>query len=755
MLINSLSSLKSKTLNSNLKGLSFKNFSRNYPGGYTLSFNQALSSFRDSKVKNYSNFLLTNLKKLSDFANIDDVGLKTSTVFGPILCGSDYLQYSDVDPSPFSRTGKYFEHFNYGALTISSTENENTQFSFIVLEDNRCNIIFFKNNDPYYLCSDENNNLLFVKKNKLIFDEDKINPQDFFYLFSEKTNNILLFKTNFDSNYILFKKDNQISLKKVIDDNIATYISSPFTLSKNLYINPNLNLDTSFIKYNLDNTVDKRVSFFDSSNNFILHKPLLDDNLDVLVLKNQLSLDDVFTNNNNLLSGYALSYSDRLREYTTISNDVDEEYSDDISLNYVFYNQTYSIKPGSNYITTSESLYPFKSLNINDTKFVENGSFSYLTPEYADKVYHISKNSNNKDNNQHLLCTWLSGSPMSETKVWVDRYYYPDRIEKQEALMSKPMFNDTYNDYIEQLVLNNQSYRDSVDNLKFFDKKSDLVFIANETYRYDRIQKTDFPKLSSQFNYCNSYSKTYPSNYYRSINEAGSFSISFGFLASGEDWNISSDRNSIDCGMSISKSNNLFNFTYKIYNPSTEILNTFNVQKQIKTDDINIFSFSLDSKLGYGYVFLNNEIVLEIRLSPYEYFTKQLLYGDIFYYDGKTKRDILDVYYNSELFKDLIINPYYIDPELAFTTHILNTQSDIDEITISLPSGMRNGIDNIQSINLACSSQFKSNFVNIKINNTGVDEQSKTKIKESLKNDLSRILPINTQIHNITFEDYK
>lgn len=750
-----LSSLKSNPLNCDLKGLSFKQFTRSYPGGYNFSFNKSLSGFRDNTIKNNSNFLLTDMRNISDVINLDDIPLKASTIFGPIRCGSSYMKYSDVDPSPFSRTGKYFDHFDYGAVSTSDTDDETTKFSFIISDNNTCNIVYHKNYDAYYLCSTSDNGLVFVKKSRLSFDTEKINAQDFFYLFSENTNDILLFKNTSDGNYILIKKDNQIILKKVISDNIATYISSPFSLSKSIYLNSNLKLDTSYIKYNTDNTINIGDSYFSLTNNLLLHKPLVSDKLDILVLKNQLSKEDVFTNNNNLLSGYSKTYSGKLRTYSSISKDIMEEYSDELSLNYVYYNENYTITPGENYIETSDSLYPFESLNINDTKFVENGAFSYITPEYADKVYHLSNDKNNKDNNQHLLCTWLSGSPMGDSKIWVDRYYYPDRIEKLEALQSNPIYNDTYNSYIEQLIINNQTYSDSVDALKFFDKRSELVFLPNQIYRYDRIKNTDFPTLTSQFNYCNSYSKTYPSNYHRNINDAGEFTISFGFVDDGKNWVIESDRNSIDCGLKITKDGSLLQFEYNFYNPSTELLKIFQVNNNIKPNDLNVFTFSINSKTGKGYVFFNNEIILDILVSPFEYYTKQLLYGDIFYYQNGEKRDILDIYYNSELFKDLLINPYYTQPELAFTTHILNSESTIDDIIISLPCGMRNAIDDVQSLNLACSSQFKSNAVNIKILNTNIDDSVKSIISNSIEGDLSKILPVNTQINDIIFEDYK
>ena len=96
-----------------------------------------------------------------------------------------------------------------------------------------------------------------------------------------------------------------------------------------------------------------------------------------------------------------------------------------------------------------ESLWPYKYININDTKFIKNGAFGSNVPFFADKFKKLQNyKSNLKDdtnksvsaNNETYLCSWLY-KPNNETSpIWLDRYYYPDLISRKDALHG----NSTY-----------------------------------------------------------------------------------------------------------------------------------------------------------------------------------------------------------------------------------------------------------------------------------------------------------------------
>ena len=506
-------------------GVEFKQFSRTYPGNYNINFPLCLSASNDFKVKNYSNFNLTNNYKFSDIFQVDSNTFKANYIFGPISYNGIYIEFLDIDPFPYAITGNNQQRFNYGSCRFNSIATSGTNLTLAIFPNNKCQIFFTKDYKDYYLSTDINNSFSFVYKNLLSFDSTTINPQDFTYLFSENVNQMLLFKTVQSGTYEVSKIGDILGLIPIIPDNSLSYIVNSFQISKDLYTYPNISLDTSFISYNTDNTINNDHSEFELTNNFLLHTPYADTlgNTNIIVLKNQLLEGNVFASANNLLSGQGSTYSNDLREYTTISSDISEEESDDLRLNFVLYNAEYKIIPGSNIFTSPSSMKPFTKLNINDSKFISSGSFAHNLPKYADKVYHLSKDSNNLNNGQFLLCTWLSGSQDTRNKVWVDRYYYPDLIDKNSALVGNSIFLPTYDNYIESLISSNSSLSSNIVINKIFDKLSDLAFEPNETYEYIRISSNNsLPEPS--FTSCIDYSSQSPINYFSKINESGEFS---------------------------------------------------------------------------------------------------------------------------------------------------------------------------------------------------------------------------------------
>lgn len=736
--IDRLSSFDSPTLSSNLFGISFKQFKRTYPGNYSINFALCLSASNGFKTKNFTNFYLTNTYKFSDVVDVQNDVLKSNSIYTPIKFGSDFLTFTQVNK-------------NYGSCEFTSTESK---FTIVLLDDNVCNIYYTKNFINYYLAVDSTNTPYFVKKKLLSFDSSNVNPQDFKYLFSETDNMLFLFKKTETQDLFLTRDINSLVLVEVVDDNISSYKSKPFSISRNIYSYPNISLDMSFITYNNDNTINIDKSEMHLKNNLLLHKT--DNYTSLIVLKNQLVQDDVFTCSNNLLSGNTLAV-DALRDYTSISEDIKEETSDDIELNYVFYNKAYVIKPGSNEFLSPSSMYPFEKLNINDTKFIKSGAFAYTSPQYADKVFHLSNDIQNYDNGQYLLCTWLSGSPLSEDKVWVDRYYYPNLIDKMDALAGKPEFSPTYDNLIEQMIRNNASLSASIQIQKFFDKISDLAFEPDQKYRYERV-KTEDLSVSSLLNSLSSKSiDGTVINYFKEINNSGKFTFGFYFNALDGDWIVKSDYNAIESRLQIEKSGSDLTVSYKLFDQSTDIslVPSLNFEKTVKLKDLkeNFVCVTFDSITGKGYFYLNNEIIYTITIDPYQFSTKQLIYGDFFIIENGNKQSVLT--------SQTIIQPFilkdFITPDLIFSLPIINDRVNIDDITISLPCGMRNSADNLEYLQNVCgSSMFKSNNINIRIKNLNIDNESiLTGIENSITTAINTVLPANTQISTITFENYR
>lgn len=743
-------------------GVSFKQFSRTYPGNISFNFAIGLSSTNDFKVKTYSNFYLTNRYTIDQIMNIDNTPLIASNIFGDILFGSEYLKFENIDSTEFALSNRYQDHFNYGVSRFDTTNSDNTKFNIEILDDNNCRIYFTKNYKKFYLSIDINNDLYFVKESLLPFDEDVINPQDFTYIYSKSNNNIFFFKRTSSNTYILTKSGNSLSLNELTDDNVITYINFPFKISKNLYTYPNINQNTSFITYNNDNTVNYDNSIFDLKNNYLLHNRYSETSgfTDIIVLKNQVLQDEVFSLSNNLLSSNnPLVYGDKLREYSCIGDDIDTSTTESLELNYVFYNKSYKILPGSNEFVSPSSIAPFIQLNVNDTKFVSSGSFAYQTPEYADKLYHLSNDLQNYNDGQYLLCTWLSGSSLSENKIWVDRYYYPDLISKEDAISQQISITPTYNNYIENLIQNNSDLKDSIKSKRFFDKLSDLVFVPNERYLYERVDKTKLPSLSSAYASCN-LSNPIPTNYFKTINESGELTVGFSFNGDTIPWIVESDRNLIDSGITITKTETDITFTCNIYDSTTyeyddspESWFSYNASNTFKSMKDNFVCVSLNTKTGIGYFILNNEIVQRFKLPAYQILIKQILYGDFYLLMNNKKVDLLS---ESTPFTNVIINNYFTPPEKALIISLMFNET-IDPIYITLPCGMRNSSDDIVLLNSICNSPaFKSNNINLNIKNLEIsDTDVLDGIATSIRQNIENVIPPNITINNINFKNYK
>jgi len=731
-----------------MDNVDLKQIKRTFSGGYSINFPQCFNNIRDFKTKNYSNFYLGDNVLFSDGFEVNNDKLKSTNILTSLKYGSEYLQFTESSQMSYKYADRYKERINYGEATFTLYPSNNTEFNLELGDNNSCRIYFFLDYRKYYLVCDVNNKLSFAVE-KLIPKTGAINPHDFEYLYSETGNDIVFFKQLPTGTFVVLKYGNTLK----IQPNIAGFINEPFQLSRNIFQHPHISQNTSFITYTNDNNVDTNNSTFNLHNNILFHRSSQSSILNAIVLKNQLLQNDVFSCSNNLISGgISPLLVDNLRDYTIISEDIKEETTDELELNYVFYNQAYKISPGYNVFVSPSSLSPFSNININDTKFVSSGAFSFQTPMYADKVYHLSDEK--MFNGQYLLCTWLSGSPTSIDKVWVDRYYYPDLIAKEDALAGYNAPLPTYTDYIEQLIKNNTELSDTLVVQQYFDKKSDLVFAPNETYVYERLHNTLYSSLSSSINYCSSYSATKPTNYFKTINDSSQFSVGFYFSGDISSWLMESGRNGIDCGLKIEKSNQTLTFTYRILDISTNLFTEISNTTTIKNLKNNFVFVSVDAVNGRGYFMLNDEIILNFTLPPYQFIHKQLLFGDFMVYQNNTQTNLLSIKGN---ITDPFIQNEYIDSSISFIKPMLDGKSEIDDIYITLPCGMRNGIDNIEYLQNACgAAMFKSNSINISVKNLNITTDTIiSSLSSNLMANVQQYLPVNTNIHNLQFENYR
>lgn len=755
-----LSTLETYTLSSNLGGFSFKQFKRTYSGNYQFNFPLCLSAARGYQNKNFTDFYLTDNKKASDFYEIERDVLISDKILTTISQGEDYLNFSQIDPEPYLRHNRRNEIPNYGAAFFSTNNDQNSLFEIQFNDDGSCIISTIQNNVTYYLASDIDNNIFFISENLVQSSFTTNQPHIFQYMYQQNNIFLILFQNKPDGFYFIKKIGAKLQMVKVTDTNKQTAVDNKFTLSRKKYTEISTSVNNSFITYNNDNnSFDTTRSKFNLRNNFLLHQKssFVDSKTDIIILKNQMidNLDN-FSSSNNLLSASSDNiFVDKFRDYTSIFSDIPSETTEDLELNYVIYNSSLRLKPGKTIFSTSSSMGPFINLNINDSKLIESGSFAFESPMFSDKVYYYDDNIN-FNNHQHYLCTWLSGSPLSDNNIWVDRYYYPDLISKENALAGKAEFPSTYDQYIENLINSNISTLETpIKNVKFFDKISDLSFKPNSTYIYDRIQSSNFDFVQSTIGYCNGFSSTYPINYYKQINTSGKFTFGIYFSGNSSEWILESDRNNINAGVKLTKTSSTLEINYNLYDSSLNQYKIYTKTVSFKQLKENFVCVAFDSLTGEGYFMFNNDIILNFNEKPAQFSKKRILFGDFFVIQNDKKTNVLN-YTNSDITGTFIADKFY-NKNLIYVISVLNGKTEIDDIIISLPCGMRNNSDTIKLLHNICGNTVaKSNKFNTYIKNIHVPHQNILKDLENILNiNITDQLPVNSDVNNLNFENYK
>lgn len=722
--VDKLSSCVAREFSYNDGNFVLNKFERYYDGGYKFNFYNAFSNIRDIKYKNYSIFYLTEENKQSTVTIKNDNVIKSTKFLTYLKFGDIYADFKPKDTSLLGLSSIYNNYDCYGDYTFSNTSSNTTNFIIELKDDNICNIYAVYNYKKYYLTQDTDNTVNFYTK-KL-----GLSGINFNYIYSESNNSLCLFRNNGNCK-LLTKQGNTLTLVAFTSANKILAPLNVIKIDKKIYTNLDENDNFTLVGYDESNTIPNNLIERDLTNNYLLHSE--NDNVEVVVLKNQLTQEDIFTSGNTLISSNnSPFFMKEMRTYTSIFNDIDSEKDESLSLNYVFYNKPYVIKQGKNTIVAPNNLNPFKKININDTKFVESGSFSYTTPLYADKVYKLD-NSNGYTDGQNYLCTWLSGSPLSNEKVWVDRYYYPDRIEKQAALATNSTFNITYTDLIEQLVSGNDLAKQSLSAYQVFDKKSDFAIEPNDTFVYERLASLPEINSSDEIAICGINN----TNYFDKINTDGVFSIFFTFDGNGKNWAFSSRRNNINAGLDINKNNDNISFLMRLYDPSNETIIGFDATVGFKKLKVNSVVVAIDTINGKGYFNLNGVNVKEFFFDISQFFGKKILFGD---FDVTDDINNLKIYSKYITFEESLVIPY------------LNGLESIDTLVITLPCGQRNSEDEIELLQSVCNNQtFKSNHIDVLIRNINVPDNIKNDLKKIIEETCKSFSPLTSEVNNIEF----
>jgi hypothetical protein len=727
----SLSNLKSERIVTNLNNVSPIQNTITYNGGYSFNFVDFLQNVNDVKTKSYTNFYLTDNCKLTDNIYPSSKIIQQPKYFTTIRTGTTTLNVIPLTGTGIDNISFYYE------LIFSTRTNFRNLFEIDFINNEYCTISYSDSLGTFYLVLDDSDKA--VLKRSIFCNEnfDIVREQHFRYVLNE--NRLILLKEKNSTTLLLQSVGQNLSgINTTNGISNLLFKSFAFTLDKQTNIKFNNALNTSYVTYNHnDLTIDKKNSSFDLDNNYLLYRNLEANNLNtfnIITLKNQSSDNNLTSISNNLDLGNLNSFN--VREYTSLSNSINQEEDEGLEINYVFYNKAINIKPGINYFTTESTFIPLTQLNINDSKIANQGAFSTTIPFYSDKIYTTVTNS--IGGNYTYLCTWLSGAPFSNEKIWVDRYYYPDIISKQEALSSRSIAAPTYTTYIEKLIEQNSSLSYQVERQHYFDKKSDLCFRPNTAYRYDRIDPLNVPLLAG----LNMFDQK-KNNYFDTINKNGGFTLSFNILNydTSEQVTLFSRSNRIYGGVRFVFSRDSITFTYILYDNLRDNYTTYEKTVPLIEGAVDNIIFSVNNAKGELYFFVNGDLALKENFYP-SYFST-VLYGDLVLNNNS-------IYDAGNYIEDVFLTFTPLDVDELYALVVSKNAKD-SSFYISLPCGMRNKLDNISQLNTVnINQQSKSNYIDVYINNIGIDEKDmKEELQKAVIDNIIDDLPVNININSI------
>jgi hypothetical protein len=709
-----------------LPGVELKQSTLIFNGGASFTFTDAFSGIEDVQTKNYTTFFLTKKSKLEPLIIKEQKTIQPPNTFTKISIGERQLSILPVSGINILLYESYYgldfraapEYYNYFRITYHS--------------NNTCDVSYDDGVSLSYLTL-SSNSVCVLKRGIATSQEDRL------FTYISGKNKIALFKNIGGITHQLIENNGVLSATPVTG-NISNLIAdNSLNIDNTQSIQNTNNLNTSFISYNPQNVeVDISNSLFDLENNYLFYKNLSKNTLqecDVLVLKNQKNDLGTITQSNNLSISSNNTITD-YRAYTSICNDIDQLEDEGLVLNYVSYNKSITIYPGENVIQTEKSLYPFSQININDTKLAKSGSYSSTSPQYSDKIYWFDEN--NKGERHVYLCSWLSGSSESNNRLWVDRYYYPDVITKEQALIGQSIYSNTYTDFIESIITNNPIVKSNVTNNQFFDKPSDLVLLPDTLYIYDRVDFNNTFSLDSK----NRFSER-NDRYYQDINRNHGFTFACNIINQNDsrEREIKTTFNEIQGGLLIRYKTDTITLQYSLYNTQTSQLYTIEHTQPIQQGIDSNVVVHVDNKVGKILMYINGIRVKTEYVSPLLYST--LVYG-IFDIEGEplfsSQNYITDGFLSTEPLSE---------DEVSLLIARLNTGNT--DLVISLPCGMRNFTDTINQINsLSTNLKSKSTAIDILISDLNIeDEEIINTIKNSVSRAAEELLPVNVDVNTI------
>lgn len=352
------------------------------------------------------------------------------------------------------------------------------------------------NGEKYYLATNPASlNLNFVANSA--FDVFNDYSRKFTYAYDNK-NNILILQQRINGVPYLVGCNKDIGRLVLSAATLSNFLSATTHLVFETFKSPEFpevtNDVVSYLKtFNQNNIdIDSERTQFNTENNILLHfeysnrvNKALEANF--LTLKNQLNLKNNQGKGNIFLNETPTDF----RDYTTIQAGGSQEQGfNKLHLGYETYSSQFTFPQSkTTWFHMPLDNYPFKKLNINDSKLVELGAVGGDHPLRSDKVwkkmadYQYTSNQGNPYGEQtgKWLCSWLSGgNSISARPVWVDRYYNPNITTPFKALTAEPL---------SIIYINTEDCLNLPEGV--VDIESGFTFDPGALYAYSRFGKTD------------------------------------------------------------------------------------------------------------------------------------------------------------------------------------------------------------------------------------------------------------------------
>ena len=718
----SASLVASQELKTTIPGTVFKQGSILFSSGTSLGFANALSGISDIGVKNYTNFYLTPNTRLTQILSEETVSISPTKITTTLQQGVNNFVSIVVPPDDT------FQYVTTEMELVFSQETPryNNQFTIDILDSKYCTISYDDFISTSYIIV--SNGQCKLKRAPLISSNEN------YFRYVINGDKLILLKDISGSTSIITSNNGKLSAVNFTQHVYNNIIANALTINAKASVNLPSVVNQEYIQYTLSGLdISSNNKVTNITGNYLLCRNHDSNNsYDVILLKNTTSeVGEVGLFNSLGLSGSDVAAN--YRNYTSINHNIDQSEDNSLSLNYVCYNESTVIYPGINRFTTSDTIFPYSVLNINDTTFVNNGAFGSLTPKYADKVY--KEYINNIGESATYLCTWLSYDRVTDRCLWLDRYYYPNLTTKEQTLTAS-IYSDTFNTYIDQLINSNLGLETSVKENQYFDKISDFAFEPSTSYIYDRIDldNVDFFVTKNEINS--------DPGYYTQINENNGFTLGFYINQyTGPDTiTLSSQFNYINGGLKVEYSSDTVKVDVTFYSAIDGYKTYTSGVIVLPARSRNSIVCHIDNNLGIVKVYLNEDTIIDDSIVPLTY--NVIVYGDFVVADAVLNDS---VNYLADVF--LSLSPLNTEElELLVTKYntIYNTYS------ISLPCGMRNRTDIIKHINTVESASFsKSNAFDIFLNGLELTDDEKDELLRTIKTELVEVMPLNSAINNI------